>query len=250
MGRQEIFTARYRALLSHYGLEARATQAAKPHENGDVEQRHYRFKQALDQALMLRGSRAFDTRRSYERFVRRLLSQLNAGRKERVQEEFALLRPLPQRRLERLHRTHREEGLVADALTDYHQALDAMRQWQQYYNHQRPHWAIQYLCPIDYYRGDPASRTAQREQKLVQGAQRRRMYWQTQSEISSFCDSPKHRTSSIMNWVICILRSPPVFIYFGVDLIPSLFAALSTGAPTKVTHLSNESQDEAGRKGA
>ena len=25
---------------------------------------------------------------------------------------------------------------VADALTDYHQALDAMRQWRQYYNHQ------------------------------------------------------------------------------------------------------------------
>ena len=99
VGRQEIFTARYRALLSHYGLEARATQAASPHENGDVEQRHYRFKQALDQALMLRGSRAFDTRRSYERFVRRLLSQLNAGRKDRVQEELALLRPLPQRRL-------------------------------------------------------------------------------------------------------------------------------------------------------
>ena len=88
-------------------------------------------------------------------------------------------------RLERLHRTHREEGFVADALTDYHQALDAMRQWQQYYNHQRPRWAIPYLCPVEYYRGDPASRSAQREQKLVQGVQRRRMYWQTQSEIST-----------------------------------------------------------------
>ena len=110
VGRQEIFTARYRALLSHYGLEARATQAASPHENGDVEQRHYRFKQALDQALMLRGSRAFDTRRSYERFVRRLLSQLNAGRKDRVQEELALLRPLPQRRLETCKRLRVKVG--------------------------------------------------------------------------------------------------------------------------------------------
>ena len=110
VGRQEIFTARYRALLSHYGLEARASQAASPHENGDVEQRHYRFKQALDQALMLRGSWAFDTRRSYERFVRRLLSQLNAGRKERVQEELALLRPLPQRRLETCKRLRVKVG--------------------------------------------------------------------------------------------------------------------------------------------
>jgi len=29
-------------------------------------------------------------------------------------------------RLERLHRTHREEGLSREELTDYHQALDRM----------------------------------------------------------------------------------------------------------------------------
>ena len=107
---QEIFTAPYRALLSHYGLEARATRAASPHENGDVEQRHHRFKQALDQALMLRGSRAFDTRKTYERFVQELLSQLNAGRKDRLREELALLRPLPQRRLETCKRLRVKVG--------------------------------------------------------------------------------------------------------------------------------------------
>ena len=57
--RPDAFTDAYEALLRHYAIEPRATQAASPHENGDVEQRHYRFKEALDQALMLRGSRDF-----------------------------------------------------------------------------------------------------------------------------------------------------------------------------------------------
>jgi hypothetical protein len=51
------FTQRYQALLRHYGLTGQAIQAAHAHENGDVEQSHRQFKRALDQALMLRGSR-------------------------------------------------------------------------------------------------------------------------------------------------------------------------------------------------
>jgi len=96
----EEFTQRYTGLLAHYGLEGRKTQAARPNENGDVEQRHYRFKRALDQALMLRGSRDFQSRQEYAQFVRKLFSQLNAGRRERFAEELAVLRRLPLRRLE------------------------------------------------------------------------------------------------------------------------------------------------------
>jgi hypothetical protein len=99
VGHPERFTAAYRALLSHYGLEGRAIGAACPNQNGDVEQRHYRFKQALDQQLMLRGSRAFDTRKEYEGFLRALFVQLNKGRQDRFAEELALLRPLPAKSL-------------------------------------------------------------------------------------------------------------------------------------------------------
>src|SRR5262249_22165113 len=53
------FTERYRALLRHYGLAGQAIQAGQAHENGDVEQSHRQFKRALDQALLLRGSRDF-----------------------------------------------------------------------------------------------------------------------------------------------------------------------------------------------
>ena len=54
-GSRREFTQAYDGLLSHYGLEGRKTNARHPHENGDVEQRYYRFTRALDQALMLRN---------------------------------------------------------------------------------------------------------------------------------------------------------------------------------------------------
>jgi hypothetical protein len=94
------FKQRYRALLQHYGLQAQAIQAGKGHENGDVEQSHHQFKRALDQALMLRGSRDFGGRDAYEAFLRQLFEQANAGRRARLAEELPLLRPLPGRRLE------------------------------------------------------------------------------------------------------------------------------------------------------
>lgn len=80
-------------------------------------------------------------------------------------------------RLERLHRTHREEGLTEEALEAYHQALEAMTSWSDYYNYRRPHSALRYLCPADYYRGDPQARLAEREQKLARAVQARKVYW-------------------------------------------------------------------------
>jgi len=98
------FTRRYQALLDHYGLRGQRIQAGKANENGDVEQRHHRFKQALEQALLLRGSRDFASRQQYEAFLGELLEQLNAGRRTRLAEELVLLHSLPDRRLESYQR--------------------------------------------------------------------------------------------------------------------------------------------------
>jgi len=49
---------------------------------------------------LLRGHRDFGDRAEYEAFVRRLLIQWNAGRRQRLAEEMRVLRPLPERRLE------------------------------------------------------------------------------------------------------------------------------------------------------
>ena len=97
---REAFTERYSALLRHYGIRPEKTQTASPHENGDVEQRHHRFKRALDQSLMLRGSRDFESRAAYEAFLEKLFRQLNVGRRERLEEEMAVLGALPARRLD------------------------------------------------------------------------------------------------------------------------------------------------------
>ncbi len=96
----EQFTQAYRGLLRHYGMEPRATQASSPNENGDVEQRHHRLKRAVEQALMLRGSREFSDQSGYEAFLHDLFGQLNAGRKARFAEEQGVLHTLPARRLE------------------------------------------------------------------------------------------------------------------------------------------------------
>jgi hypothetical protein len=96
----EAFTRRYQALLRHYGLQGRMIQTGQAHANGDIEQRHYRFKQALEQALLLRGHRDFDSRAAYEAFLQKLFKQLNRGRQARLREELQVLRHLPVRRMD------------------------------------------------------------------------------------------------------------------------------------------------------
>ncbi len=96
----EEFTTRYQALLNHYSITGKKIQASSPNENGDIEQRHYRFKKAVEQQLMLRGSKDFESIEEYELFLESLFNQLNAGRIKRFSEEQKVLRRLPAKRLE------------------------------------------------------------------------------------------------------------------------------------------------------
>lgn len=80
-------------------------------------------------------------------------------------------------RLERFHRTTKEEGLNEQDCDDLFRARDALTRWQHYYNQKRPHTALHYLRPIDYYRGDPVARLAEREEKLRCAAEARATYW-------------------------------------------------------------------------
>lgn len=92
-------TARYAALMAHYGLESTTNNAGVAHENGDVEQSHYRFKMAVDQALRVRGSRDFASRAAYARFLQDIVRRRNLTRGVRWAEEQQALRPLPLRPL-------------------------------------------------------------------------------------------------------------------------------------------------------
>jgi hypothetical protein len=100
------FNERYKAVLDHYGMAADRNTPGRGHENGDVEQSHHRLKRALDQALMLRGGRDFDSRGEYEIFLGKVIEGRNRGRWEKYAEELAVMKPLPLTRLCE-HRTER-----------------------------------------------------------------------------------------------------------------------------------------------
>jgi hypothetical protein len=104
LGDRDLFQKRYRALLAHYGLKPQAIQPRKANQNGDAEQSHHRFKTAVDQALLLRGSRDFDDRATYEQFLAALFAGRNLGRAGRLAEDRPRLRGLPPRRIDAWHR--------------------------------------------------------------------------------------------------------------------------------------------------
>jgi hypothetical protein len=109
-GHPEEFTRRYQDLLDYYGLKGCKTNPDSPHENGDVEQRHYRFKKAVDQALLLRGSRNFVDRHEYDQFLSKLFKQLNSGRRKRFLQEQSVLHRLPKHRIDSCKKSSMKVG--------------------------------------------------------------------------------------------------------------------------------------------
>ena len=93
------FTERYRELIDHYGLRASRNFPGNAHENGDVESANGGLKNAIDQRLRLRGSRAFVSKEAYEGFLEACVQARNASRQARIEEERAHLRALPVRPL-------------------------------------------------------------------------------------------------------------------------------------------------------
>jgi hypothetical protein len=100
MSNLEEFNRRYEGVMRYYGVKPQHTNPASPNENGDCEQSHHRFKRAVEQALLLRGSRDFASMAEYTQFLKDLFAQRNAGRRARLAEEMAVMRELPARRME------------------------------------------------------------------------------------------------------------------------------------------------------
>src|SRR5437867_3742272 len=97
---EDEFTERYQGLMRHYGMQPSHNNPGRGHENGDVEQAHHRFKKAVDQELILRGSREFQNRAEYDAFLGEILSRRNGRRHEKLQEELTVMRRLPEMRTE------------------------------------------------------------------------------------------------------------------------------------------------------
>ena len=80
--------------------------------------------------------------------------------------------------IERFHRSTREE-LSETTLTNLSHARTIIAAWIAHYNEHRLHAGIGYLPPAEYYRGDPAARQAERQDKLARAREARRQHNQT-----------------------------------------------------------------------
>jgi transposase InsO family protein len=78
---------------------------------------------------------------------------------------------------ERMHRTLREE-VPLDEGANLYEARRVIETYRMFYNERRPHSALHYLCPRDYYRGDPTACLAERQRKLRAASDARRAYWE------------------------------------------------------------------------
>jgi len=98
LNEEQDFTARYTALLAHYGMAGTRNNRGVSNENGSVESSHRYLKDAMDQALLLRGHRDFDDRGAYESFVRDVVLRRNRRNASAFRIERAQLQDLPLRR--------------------------------------------------------------------------------------------------------------------------------------------------------
>ena len=98
LAEEEEFTARYTALLEHYGMAGTRNNRGMSHENGSVEASHRYLKEAIEQALLLRGHRDFEDRGAYEAFVREAVMRRNGRNAAAFRIEREQLQALPLRR--------------------------------------------------------------------------------------------------------------------------------------------------------
>jgi hypothetical protein len=89
-------TARFQAVLEHYGMTSTRIQPGAAHENGVVEQAHAATKSVLAQALLVRGHRDFPTLEAYVAFIDDVIARrCNAAVTAALATERPCLRPLP-----------------------------------------------------------------------------------------------------------------------------------------------------------
>ena len=95
---QEDLTQRYQGLMRHYAMTPSRNNPGVAHENGSIESPHGHLKKALEDALLLRGSRDFDDLDAYRRFVDEVIGRQNANNRKRIELERPHLASLPKRR--------------------------------------------------------------------------------------------------------------------------------------------------------
>ena len=161
---REDFGIHYMALMSHYGMTPTKNNAGRSHENGDVEQAHYRLKDRVDQALLLRGSRDFSGRAEYDGFLRDIFTSKNRNRTRRFEQELAELKPLPAYRLDD-HRDYKVPVGIWSTVRVAHNTYSVPSRLirheviaRLYANHVEIYFAGQLICFMERLRGEGKAR--------------------------------------------------------------------------------------------
>jgi hypothetical protein len=93
-GGRRPFNEGYLAVMRHFGMKPRTTTVGAPEQNGDVEASNGVFKRRLNQALVVRGSREFESIEAWQSFVDQVARKANLARGPRVREELEAMRKL------------------------------------------------------------------------------------------------------------------------------------------------------------
>jgi Mu transposase, C-terminal domain len=105
-GSKRPFNEEYLAVMRHFGMKPRTTEIGAKEQNGDVEASNGAVKRRLNQALLVRGSRDFESVEVWESFVQEVLRKANGVRGHRVAEDLAAMRPLDVSRLPEFTEEH------------------------------------------------------------------------------------------------------------------------------------------------
>lgn len=102
---RDDLTSRYEALCAHYGMTPSRNNRGVAHENGSIESAHGHFKRAMRDALLLRGSRDFESLPVYRGFIDELVSRRNVRNRGPIDVERDMLLVLPRQRTQDFEET-------------------------------------------------------------------------------------------------------------------------------------------------
>ena len=112
-------------------------------------------------------------RQFVSRDFKKLISEL-----ELRETATGVCHPQSNGKLERFHRTLKENHIRQTPYYSLEDARAKIGAWINYYNNERLHSAIGYLTPSEVYEGKKEARLAERREKLYNADKRRQEYWQ------------------------------------------------------------------------
>jgi hypothetical protein len=110
-GGKRPFNEEYAAMMRHFGMTPRTTEVGEKEQNGDAEASNRVLKQALEQTLLIRGSRDFETVDAWQDFVDDVVRKGNRAQGRRLAEDLAAMRELS---VDKLPEFDEEDVLVSE----------------------------------------------------------------------------------------------------------------------------------------